>query len=370
MFVSDHHLEEAEGRSPPTRLPVRPATLGEIARSLEAKLEGDPGLMITGVAGLEDARPGDLVRVEGPRWLALAQGSPAAALIVARDLPGVHRPALRVSDPALAFARATELLYPPLPVSPGVHATAVIDPGVELGEGCAVREHAVIGAGARLGRGVVVHAHVVIGEGVEVGDETMLFPHVTLYPYVSVGRRVRIHAGSVIGADGFGYLMSAQGHRKRPHVGSVVIEDDVEIGANTSIDRATTGVTRIGAGTKIDNLVQIGHNCQLGRHCVIAAMSGLAGTVRAGDFVAMGGFTGVRDNVRLESGVTVTGFSGVWGDIRSPGLHSGTPARPHRAHLQVQAALQRLPALVRLVSDLARRVARLESRSKDADVTE
>jgi UDP-3-O-[3-hydroxymyristoyl] glucosamine N-acyltransferase len=233
-----------------------------------------------------------------------------------------------------------------------------------------VLAHAVIGAGARLGRGVVVHPHAVVGEGVQVGDESVLFPHVTLYPYVVVGRRVRIHAGVVIGADGFGYLPTPEGHRKRPHVGTVLIEDDVEIGANAAIDRATTGVTRIGAGTKIDNLVQIGHNCTIGRGCLIAGLAGLAGTVTVGDGVMLGGHVGVRDNVTLAPGVAVYGYSAVWGDEAQPGLLSGIPARPHRRHLQVQAAMQRLPDLARRVADLARRVTRLESGAKDAEVTE
>jgi UDP-3-O-[3-hydroxymyristoyl] glucosamine N-acyltransferase len=352
------------------RLPARPTTLGDLARRLEAEVCGDPNLTITGAAVLEDARPGDLVRVESERWLAPAEASPAAALIVPADLPSVSRPALRVADPALAFARAMEILYPASALPPGVHPTAVLGPEVVMGEGCAVGPHAVIGAGVRLGRGVIVHPHVVIGEATQIGDDTILFPRVTLYPYLSVGRRVRIHAGAVIGADGFGYLVSREGHRKRPHVGTVVIEDEVEIGANSTIDRATTGVTRIAAGTKIDNLVQIGHNCQVGRHCLIAAMTGLAGTVTTGDLVVLGGHVGVRDNVRLESGVTVTGYSGVWGDLRQPVQYSGSPARPHRRQLQVQAALQRLPELARSLADLARRVARLESRGKDADVIE
>lgn len=352
------------------RLPVRPITLGALAEQLGAMLEGDPDLPITGAAVLEDARPGDLVRVEGERWLAAAQASPAAALIVPWDLPGVSRPALRVEDPALAFARALELLYPPLSAPSGIHPTAVVSPQATLGEGCVVMAHVVIGDGARLGRNVVLHPHVVIGEGAWVGDESVLFPHVTLYPYVSLGKRVRVHAGSVIGADGFGYLPTPQGHRKRPHVGSVVIEDDVEIGASVCIDRATTGVTRIGKGTKIDNLVQIGHNCRVGPHCLLVSLVGLGGTTTLEEGVVLGGHVGVRDNVRLTKGVTVMGYSAVWGDQPRPGLISGNPARPHRRQLQVQAALQRLPELARTVADLVRRVARLESGRKNADVTE
>jgi UDP-3-O-[3-hydroxymyristoyl] glucosamine N-acyltransferase len=354
----------------PARPPVAPTTLGALARHLGASFEGDPDLPITGAAGLEDARPGDLVRVDDERWLAAAEASPAAALLVAPALTGVTRPALRVADPRGAFARALAFLYPPPPILPGVHPTAVIGEGVTMGEGCAVMAGAVLGARARLGRGVVVHPHVVVGDEVEIGDESVLFPNVTLYPRVSIGRRVRVHAGAVVGADGFGYVSGQSGHEKIPHVGTVIIEDEVEVGANVTIDRATTGATRIGAGTKIDNLVQIGHNCQIGRHTLLVALVGIGGSSTLEDGVVLGGHAGVRDHVHLASGVLVGGYSAVWGDVDKPGMVSGIPARPHREQLQVQAALQRLPGLARMVRDLARRITRLESREKTADVHE
>jgi UDP-3-O-[3-hydroxymyristoyl] glucosamine N-acyltransferase len=354
----------------PARPPVAATTLGALARHLGASLEGDPDLPITGAAGLEDARPGDLVRVDDERWLAAAEASPAAGLLVAPALTGVTRPSLRVGDPRGAFARALAFLYPPPPILPGVHPTAVIGEGVTMGEGCTVMAGAVLGARARLGHGVVVHPHVVVGEEVEIGDESVLFPNVTLYPRVSIGRRVRLHAGVVIGADGFGYISGQSGHEKIPHVGTVIIEDEVEVGANVTIDRATTGATRIGAGTKIDNLVQIGHNCRIGRHTLLVALVGIGGSSTLEDGVVLGGHVGVADHLRLASGVMVAGYSAVWGDVDKPGTVSGIPARPHREQLQVQAALQRLPNLARTVRDLARRVTRLESREKTADVHE
>jgi UDP-3-O-[3-hydroxymyristoyl] glucosamine N-acyltransferase len=352
------------------RPPVVATTLGALARHLEADLEGDPELPITGAAGLEDACPGDLVRVEDARWLAAAEASPAAALLVPQALAGVTRPALRAADPRGAFARALAYLYPPPSVVPGVHPMAVLGDGVTMGEGCAVMACAVLGARVRLGRGVVVHPHVVVGEDVEIGDESVLFPHVTLYSRVCIGRRARLHAGVVIGADGFGYVSGPQGHEKIPHVGTVIVEDDVEVGANVTIDRGTTGATRIGAGTKIDNLVQIGHNCRIGRGNLLVALVGIGGSSTLEDGVVLGGHAGVSDHVHLVSGVMVGGYSAVWGDVETPGTVSGIPARPHRQQLQVQAAMQRLPRLVRTVTDLARRVARLESREKTADVHE
>jgi UDP-3-O-[3-hydroxymyristoyl] glucosamine N-acyltransferase len=350
----------SEQASFPARPPAAATSLGMLASLLDATLEGDPDLPITGAAGLEDACPGDLVRVEDARWLAAAEVSPAAALLVPLDLPGVSRPALRVADPRRAFISALACLYPPAPVSPGVHPSAVIGEGVSMGEGCAVMAYAVVGARARLGRGVVIHPHVVLGEDVEVGDESVLFPNVTLYPRVSVGRRARLHAGVVIGADGFGYVSGPRGHEKVPHVGTVIIEDDVEVGANVTIDRGTTGATRIGAGTKIDNLVQIGHNCQVGQHGLLVAMVGLGGSTTLDDGVVVGGHAGLNDHIHLVSGVIVGGHSAVWGDVKTPGIVSGDPARPHRQQLRVQAALQRLPELARTVADLARRIARLE----------
>jgi UDP-3-O-[3-hydroxymyristoyl] glucosamine N-acyltransferase len=354
----------------PIRPPVASATLGELARHLGAALEGDPDLPITGAAGLEDARPGDMVRVDEERWLAAAEASPAAALLVPLGLAGVRRPALRVPEPREAFARVLALLYPPPPFVPGGHPTAVVGEGVTMGEGCAVMAHAVVGARTRLGRGVVVHPCVVVGEDVEIGDESILFPNVTLYPGVSLGRRVRLHAGAVIGADGFGYVSGPQGHQKIPHVGTVIIEDDVEVGANATIDRGTTGATRIGAGTKVDNLVQIGHNCRIGRNNLLVALVGIGGSSTLGDGVVLGGHTGVSDHVHLASGLMVAGYSAVWGDVETPGTVSGIPARSHRHQLQVQAALQRLPGLGRKVAELARRIAKLENGEKTADVHE
>jgi UDP-3-O-[3-hydroxymyristoyl] glucosamine N-acyltransferase len=345
-------------------------TLGALAQALGARVEGDPDLVITGASGVEDARPGDLVRVDSARWLAPALASGASALIVPPELEGVSRPALRTAHPRLAFARALSILYPEATPSPGIHPTAVVAEDAVLGEGCVVMAGAVVGARARLGRGVILHPGVVVGEDVILGEETVIYPRVTIYPRVWIGARVRIHAGAVIGADGFGYVSGKQGHEKIPHVGTVLIEDHVEIGANTCIDRATTGATVVGAGTKVDNQVQIGHNCRIGRGCLLAGQAGLSGSVTLEDGVILGGGVGIRDNITLVSGVVVAGHSAVWGDQRTPGLISGAPARPHRQHLEAQASLGRLPELLRQVASLARRIARLEGDDRSADLTE
>jgi UDP-3-O-[3-hydroxymyristoyl] glucosamine N-acyltransferase len=352
------------------RPPVVTTSLGALAQALGGTVEGDPELPITGAAGVEDAAPGDLVRVDGERWLAPALASPAVALLVPPDLPGVTRPAIRVAHPRLAFARALAILYPERVPPPGVHPSAIVAEDTLLGEGCVVMAGAIVGARARLGRSVILHPGVVVGEDVVIGDETVLFPRVTIYPRVALGARVRIHAGSVLGGDGFGYVLDKQTHKKIPHLGAVLIEDDVEIGANTCIDRATTGITSIGAGTKIDNLVQIGHNCRIGRGCLVAGQAGLSGSVTLEDGVVIAGGAKLRDNITIVTGVIVGGASAVWGDQRAPGQISGAPARPHREHLQVQAALGRLPELLRQVASLARRIARLEGGGGSADLSD
>jgi UDP-3-O-[3-hydroxymyristoyl] glucosamine N-acyltransferase len=331
-----------------------------LAELLGATLDGDPELLISGAATIAEAGPGDLVRIDSRRWAEAAEASAASAYLAPAGLEGLRRPCLRVADTRLAFAWAIAILHPAPTLAPGIHPAASIAADAEIGEGCVVMAHAVVGSGARLGRGVILHPNAVVGDGSRLGDETVLFSGVILYSRVVIGRRVRIHGGSVIGADGYGYVSSRAGHEKIPHVGSVVIEDDVEIGANVTIDRATTGATRIGAGTKIDNQVQIGHNCQIGRACLIVAQTGIGGSTTLGDGVVIGGHAGVSDNVEVVAGMRIAGFSAVWGDQMEPGTISGIPARPHRQTLHAQATFQRLPELGRQIAELQSRLARLE----------
>jgi UDP-3-O-[3-hydroxymyristoyl] glucosamine N-acyltransferase len=240
--------------------------------------------------------------------------------------------------------------------------------GVSVGYGCWIGDDVSIGSGS------IVHPLVYVGDGVRIGDDCEVYPHVVLYPGTELGSRVTVHAGTVIGSDGFGYVSVGGELVKVPHIGKVVIEDDVEIGANVTIDRAKTGSTRIGRGTKIDNLVQLAHNVKTGQRCIIVAQVGLAGSVELGEQVTLAGQVGVNSHVRIGDGAVVGAGAGVFGDLEGGGTYSGFPARRHREHLRAQAALLRLPemreavaGLSRQVADLKEQVARLSGEQVEAD---
>lgn len=307
--------------------------------------EAGPGsgdVEVSHVAEPAHAGPGALVMVRDARGLDRAEASAAAALLLPAGLSSARLPFLRAADVRLALARALTLLHPAPAVSPGIHPTAVVAPGARLGSGVAVGPHCVIGAESTIGDGVVVHAGCVIGERVDIGERSLLFPRVTIYARCALGRRVILHSGVVIGADGFGFVRDGAVQVKIPHVGTVVIEDDVEVGANTTIDRATIGETRIGAGTKIDNLVQIAHNVRVGRNCVMAAHTGISGSVTIGDGAQFGGRAGVADHVTIGAGARVGAAAGVMKDIPDGETWGGMPARPIRHWLKETAWLARM----------------------------
>jgi UDP-3-O-[3-hydroxymyristoyl] glucosamine N-acyltransferase len=256
---------------------------------------------------------------------------------------------LWVADAHLALAEILTLLYPAAARKPGIAPTAVLGPGVELGAEVAIGAHAVVGGGAKLGRGVRVGAQSVIGEGSEIGDGTELMAQVSLYPNTVVGARCIIHSGARIGVDGFGYAFDGKSHRKIPQVGRCVIEDDVEIGANTCIDRGSVGETRVGAGTKIDNLVHIAHNVRIGRNCIIVAQVGIAGSTVIGDGVALAGQVGIIGHLTIGDGAKVAAQSGVSHDIPAGETWFGYPARSLTQVMRASAAFLKLPELIRKV---------------------
>lgn len=331
-------------------------SLRDLAAALGGEPEGDGDLPLFGAAGLEDAAAGTIVRVEHKRFLAQAESSPASALLVSAQLGPVAKPAIRVENPRLAFVRCLELFSREVRPAPGVHPTAVVGAGCQLAESCFVGAYAVLGKGVRLAAGVVVHPHVVVGDDVEVGEDSILYPQVVLYDRTVVGRRVRVHSGAVVGADGYGFEWTGERHLKKPHNGSVRLCDDVEVGANTTIDRATTGETVIGPGTKIDNLVQIAHNVRTGAHCLVISQVGIAGSATLGNGVVLAGQVGVNPHVTIGDGTQAGGKTGVWGDQPAGARISGNPGRPHREEVRIQAALGRLPELLRRVKELERRL--------------
>jgi len=286
-------------------------TLGELAEVLQARLDGDPGRVVTGVAPLESAGPDQISFLTDLRYRGAADTSRAGAFLVPRDVRDLPAPTLGCDAPQQALIQLLRLFHPPVPTPAGVDRTAVvapearIDPSASVGPLCVVESRAVIGPGARL------HALVYVGPGVEIGDDTVVHPHVSLRDGVRVGRRVIIHSGAVLGADGFGFAFDGTAHRKIPQVGGVLIEDDVEIGANTTIDRATFGDTIVGRGTKIDNLVQIGHNVVVGEHSLLVAQVGISGSSRLGRGVVLAGQVGVADHVTIGDGVIAGARSGI-----------------------------------------------------------
>jgi UDP-3-O-[3-hydroxymyristoyl] glucosamine N-acyltransferase len=337
-------------------------TLGQLAQALGATLEGDPRRVVTGVAPLESAGPDQVSFLTHARYHDVAKSSRAGAFVAAADAPGLPAPVLRVRAPQQALVDLLNLFHPPAPLVAGVHATAVVAAGARIDPSAAVGPYAVVEAGASIGARVQIGAFVYIGGGVEVAEGCVLGPHVTLLPGVRLGRRVVVHPGAVLGADGFGFAFDGTEHRKIPQTGGVVVEDDVEIGANTTIDRATFGDTIIRRGTKIDNLVQIGHNVEVGEHSILIAQVGVSGSSRLGRGVVLAGQVGIADHVDVGDGVLVGAQGGVPSDLEAGGKFLGTPARPILEAKRIMAAETKLPELLRRVRVLERAIEALTGR--------
>jgi UDP-3-O-[3-hydroxymyristoyl] glucosamine N-acyltransferase len=335
----------------------------ELAEWLGATFEGDGEKELIGVAPLETAGASDVAFVGSRKAAAQAGSSPAGCLLVPMEWPNdSHRTLIRVPDPRTAFARAMSRFYPTAELSPGVHPTAVVGKDVELGAMVYVGPHSVLGDGCRIGLASSIGAGSVVGKRVVMGEGCIVHPNVTVYDNVDIGRGAILHSGAVIGADGFGYVMERDRWHKFPQVGRVEIGDFVEIGANSCVDRAALGVTSIGEGTKLDNMVHVGHNCRIGRHVVVAAQTGFSGGVVVEDYAVIGGQVGIGDKARIESRATLGSGCGVLTSkiVRSGETVWGTPARPLKQHLETLANLARLPEMRRELAEMKRRVAELE----------
>jgi UDP-3-O-[3-hydroxymyristoyl] glucosamine N-acyltransferase len=342
-------------------------TAGELAERLGGRVVGDPATGIKGFAPADRAQPGDLTFAENDIYFARAEQSAASAILVDAEYPGGKKTQIHVTNSRIAFAKVLPLFFPEPKASPGVHATAVVAPTAQIDATAHVGPHCVVGEGARIGPRCVLEALVYVGAGCQLAEEAHLFPHVTLYPRTQVGRRVRIHAGTVVGADGFGYVLDGDFHRKIPQIGFVIIQDDVELGANMAIDRGALGPTVIGRGTKIDNLVQIGHNVAVGEHCLIVAQTGVAGSTRMGNFVTLAGQVGLAGHLRIGHRVMVAAQSGVMNHIPDGEKWMGAPARPGHQMKRQLIAVERLPELLRRVGELERRLAAVSPASADPD---
>lgn len=341
---------------------MSPLTLAEIAALLHVPAPaGYADRAVTGMATLTEAGPNDLSFLGSDAYLKQFAATKAGAVIVQKrvKLPrdaaagAIGTPVFVVDDADLAVAKILERFAPPVPRPPvGRHPSAIIAPSASVGESSRIGPNVFVGDDCRVGNKVVLHPGVYVGAMVEIGDDCELFPNVVLRERVSLGSRVIIHAGSVIGTDGFGYRWDGAHHTKVPQIGTVVIEDDVEIGSCVCIDRAKFSTTRIGRGTKIDNLVQVGHNVIIGPHCIIVGQVGLAGSVTLGAGVVLGGQSAIRDHITLGDGSMVAACAGVAEDVDPKMIVSGLPALPHRQSLREQAALRRLPDLVAQVRKL------------------
>jgi UDP-3-O-[3-hydroxymyristoyl] glucosamine N-acyltransferase len=330
----------------------------EIAQRVHGRLQGDAEKKVRGVAGLETATPDDLSFAEDAPALARAAHSQAGCILIPESatLPG--HTAITVANPKLAFTRAAMFVVAQRPPTPGIHPTAVIDPSAKIASNVTVGPHVVIERSAVVGSGTRLGAGVFLGEGVQVGADCTFHPRVTVYPGARIGNRVVLHAGVVVGSDGFGYVFDEGRHHKFPQVGGMVIEDDVEIGSNTTVDRGSLGTTVIGEGTKIDNLVQIAHNVRIGRHTLIAAQTGISGSAEIGNFVVMAGQVGVGPRARIGDQAVIAGQAGVLDGkvVRKGSTLWGTPARPIAQIKQALASFSNLSSLERKVNDLIRRL--------------
>jgi UDP-3-O-[3-hydroxymyristoyl] glucosamine N-acyltransferase len=339
---------------------VRQFTLAQIAAELKCPPPAENGrTTITGVAGLEEAGASELSLLSAEKYLKALAATKAAAVLVDKKikLPKESAiPMLVVDDAELAMARVLELFAPPVPCPPvGIDSMARVDSTAQIGEGCAVGPFAVIGARCRIGRGTIIHPSVFLSDDVTIGEDCQIFPHVAVRERITIGNRVIIHANSVLGTDGFGYRWDGQRHAKVAQIGTVIVEDGGEIGSCVCIDRAKFGATLIGRGTKIDNLVQVGHNVTVGPHCILVGQAGIAGSAKLGAGVVLGGKTSVRDHVTMGDRSMGAACSGIAEDVEAGTIVSGTPALPHRQSLREQAALRRLPDLVVQVRKLQER---------------
>jgi UDP-3-O-[3-hydroxymyristoyl] glucosamine N-acyltransferase len=341
-------------------------TLSELAELVEGEVLGDGLIEIDRAAGLDDLREGVITLGATENAIVTALNSPAAAVIVPNHITELAKPAIRVANPRFAFAKILTYFVPQVTCMPGIAPTAVAGKNFK-GPGCQVGPLVSIGNDVTIGSGTIIYPGAVIGDRVTIGEDSVIHENVVIREECRIGNRVRIHAGTVIGADGFGYVTMEGKHYKVPQLGIVAIEDDVEIGANTTIDRATTGITLIKQGTKIDNLVQIAHNCKIGANNMICGQAGMAGSTILGDRVTLAGKAGIVGHLKIGADSVVAGLTKVTGDLPPNSFVCGDPARPLKKQLRIEASLGRLPDLVKEVRELRKMVMKLQEREKSVD---
>jgi UDP-3-O-[3-hydroxymyristoyl] glucosamine N-acyltransferase len=329
-------------------------TTAEIAKHLDGEVVGDTTATLTGFAPADCAKPGDLTFAENEDYFVRAEQSAATAIIADERFKSAKKILIRVPNARIAFAKAMALFFPERTYAAGIHPTAVIAASAKVDASAHIGPHCVVGERVKIGARAVLQAGDVVGDDCKLADDVNLFPNVTVYPDTEIGQRVRIHAGTVIGSDGFGYVQDHGIHLKVPQIGNVIIGDDVEIGANVTIDRGALGPTVIGQGTKIDNLVQIAHNVEIGEGSLIISQVGISGSCKFGKYVILAGQAGFAGHLKIGDRVTVSAQSGVMTDIPDGEKWLGTPAQPDKQAKRQMIAVQRLPELLKRVAELER----------------
>jgi UDP-3-O-[3-hydroxymyristoyl] glucosamine N-acyltransferase len=337
------------------------ASLGDIAKIVNGTVKGDASIVIQALAPIDHITPGSLIFAEGNDNIKRAENSEAAAVLVSNHIEILQKPSIQVTNPFKAFMQLLLHFHPPHPTSSGIHPSAMIADDVILGKEVSIGPFVAIESGSRIGDRAVIKSHVAIGHHVCIGTDTTIHPHVTIYDNSEIGDRVTIHAHSVIGSDGFGYFYEQGKHHKIPHVGAVKIENDVEIGASTMIDRATLGYTSIGEGTKIDNLVQIAHSVTLGKHNILCAFTGIAGSTKSGNHVTFAANVGVSDHVQIDDGVILGARTGVppKKHLKQGNIYLGNPARPKDKAIEQELAVTRIPFMRKNIQSLTEKVSQL-----------
>ena len=340
-------------------------TLKEIAELINGEVVGDGGIIITGIAGIKEAVKGDITFVANPKYLPLLKKTRASAVITSRELKNAPKPIIRTENPSLAFSEIVSLAnMQTVKRLLGIHPTAILGEGVSLGKDVAIGAYTVIEDEVSIGNKTVIYAGCYVGEHCKIGEDSVIYPHVSIRENVTIGKRVIIHSGTVIGSEGFGFLTLEGKHQRIPQMGGVVIEDDVDIGSNVTIDRARFDKTIIGRGTKIDNLVQIAHNVAIGENSLIIAQVGIAGSVTIGKNVTLAGQAGLAGHISVGDGAVVAAKAGVTKSVPAHTTVFGYPAKPHNIAKRVNACVQNLPKLYDTVAQLKKKIGVLEKKRK------
>ena len=337
-------------------MPNMTFTTAEIAKHLDGEVVGDATATLKGFAPTDHAKPGDLTFAENEDYFARAEQSAATAIIADERFKSAKKILIRVPNARIAFAKAMALFFPERTYAAGIHPTAVIAASAKVDATAHIGPNCVVGERVRIGARAVLQAGDVVGDDCKLADDVNLFPNVTVYPQTEIGRRVRIHAGTVVGSDGFGYVQDGGVHRKVPQIGNVIIGDDVEIGANVTIDRGALGPTVIGNGTKIDNLVQIAHNVEIGEGTLIISQVGISGSTKLGKYVVLAGQVGIAGHLKIGNQAIVAAKSGLMHDIPDGGKWMGIPAQPDKQTKRQMIAIQRLPDLLHRVAELEKKL--------------